>query len=78
MTIRRAAFHSLFESFAPSSIAASEKRTSCVSEFFIRPYRVASAPCASISSIGSIPVPSDFDMRRPSRASTRRVDDDVA
>ncbi len=70
VTISRAAFQSLLESFEPSSIAESEKRTSCVSEFFIRPYRVASVPCFSISSSGSIPVLSDFDIRRPSRAST--------
>ena len=37
VTIRRAAFHSLFESFPPSSIAEYEKRTSCVSEFFSSP-----------------------------------------
>ena len=29
---------------------------------------MASAPCSSTSSSGSIPVPSDFDMRRPSGA----------
>ena len=68
--ISRAAFQSLFESLRPSSIAEYEKRTSCVSEFFISPYRVASVPCWSISSSGSMPVFSDFDMRRPSRAST--------
>ena len=37
VTIRRAAFQSLFESFPPSSIAEYEKRTSCVSEFFSSP-----------------------------------------
>jgi hypothetical protein len=66
--MRRAAFQSLFASLPPSSIAEYEKRTSCVSEFFISPYRVASVPYLSISSSGSIPVPSDFDMRRPSGA----------
>ncbi len=35
--MRRAAFQSLFESFAPSSIAEYENRTSCVSEFFSSP-----------------------------------------
>ena len=33
-----------------------------------RPKRTASAPCSAISSSGSIPVPSDLDMRRPSGA----------
>ena len=37
VTISRAAFQSLFESFPPSSIAEYEKRTSCVSEFFSSP-----------------------------------------
>ena len=32
------------------------------------PKRTASAPLRSISSSGSIPVPSDFDIRRPSGA----------
>jgi hypothetical protein len=31
-----------------------------------QPKRTASAPCASISSIGSMPVPSDLLIRRPS------------
>ena len=36
-----------------------------------------SAPCLSITSSGSIPVPSDLDMRRPSGAWIDRVDVDV-
>ena len=38
------------------------------------PKRTASAPWRSISSIGSMPLPSDLDMRRPSGASSDRVD----
>jgi hypothetical protein len=41
-----------------------------VDDIFSSPYRVASAPNSSTSSSGSIPVPSDLDMRRPSGAWT--------
>ena len=47
-----------------------EKRTSWVDEILSSPYRVASAPWASIISSGSTPVPRLFDIRRPSAAST--------
>ena len=68
--ISRETFQSLLASLRPSSIAPGEKRTSWVDEIFSSPYRVASAPWASIISSGSTPVPRLFDIRRPSAAST--------
>ena len=46
----------------------SANRTSCVELIFSRPYRVPSAPWRSTRSSGLTPVPSDFDIRRPSAA----------
>ncbi len=64
----REAFHSLFARSRPCWTRCWEKRTSWVEDMASRPKRRASAPCSSISSIGSMPVPSDLDMRRPSGA----------
>jgi len=50
------------------AIFSSLKRTSWVLDIISRPKRVASAPYFSIMSSGSIPVPSDLLMRRPSGA----------
>jgi hypothetical protein len=45
---------------------SSEYFTSCEEDIASSPKRSASAPWASISSSGSLPVPSDFDIRLPS------------
>ena len=50
------------------AIFSSLKRTSWVLLMSSRPKRVASAPCASIISSGSMPVPRLLLMRRPSGA----------
>ena len=68
MRIRREAFHSLLARSRPCCTRCWEKRTSWVEDMASRPKRSASAPCSSISWIGSTPVPSDLDMRRPSGA----------
>ena len=68
MRISRDALKSLLASCAPCLIFSSLKRTSWVEDIASRPKRVPSAPYWSISSIGSMPVPSDFDIRRPSGA----------
>ena len=52
----------------PCFTRASEKRTSWADDIASSPKRSASAPCTSISSSGSIPVPRLFDIRRPSGA----------
>ena len=69
-TISRAAFQSLFASFRPSSIAAYEKRTSCVERVLEQPVARRVGAVRSSTSNASMPLPSDFDMRRPSGAST--------
>ena len=66
--ISREAFHSLFARSRPCSTLASLKRTSWLEDIASRPKRSASAPCLSISSSGSMPVPRLFDIRRPSGA----------
>src|SRR4029453_15714600 len=64
--ISREAFHILLARSRPCRIRALEYRTSCVEDIASRPKRSASAPCSSISSSGSIPVPSDLLIRPPS------------
>ena len=64
----RDALNSLLASWRPCATFSSEKRTSCVEDIASRPKRVPSAPCLAITSSGSIPVPSDLDIRRPSGA----------
>ena len=66
--ISREAFQSLLARSRPCLTRSSLKRTSCVEDIASRPKRSASAPCSSIRSSGSMPVPSDFDIRRPSGA----------
>ena len=66
--ISRLAFHILLARSRPCWTRAWEKRTSWVEDIASRPKRSASAPCSAISSSGSMPVPSDFDIRRPSGA----------
>ena len=81
--IRRAAFQSLLARSRPCFTRSSLKRMSCDEDIASRPKRSASAPYAGnsppssytggrsppwIRSDGSIPVPSDFDIRRPSGA----------
>src|SRR3989344_9222333 len=64
-------FHNLFANFLPASRCSSLNWMSCRPLFcHIRPNRVASAPYFSTSSSGSMPVPSDLDMRLPSLART--------
>ena len=64
----RDAFHILLARSRPCWTRASENRTSCADDIASSPKRSASAPCRSISSSGSMPVPRLFDMRRPSGA----------
>ena len=81
--ISRVAFHSLLARSRPCFTRSSLKRTSCEEDIASSPNRSASAPYAGnsppssytggrappwIRSDGSIPVPSDFDIRRPSGA----------
>ncbi len=49
---------------------SAEKRTSWALDIISRPKRRASAPWVSMISIGSMPVPSDLLIRRPSGACT--------
>ena len=68
VSTNRVALKSLLASAWPWATFSSLKRTSCVEDIASRPKRTPSAPWASIKSTGSMPVPKDFDIRRPSGA----------
>jgi hypothetical protein len=67
-SMKRVALKSLLPSARPCSIFSSEKRTSWVEDIASSPKRTASAPYWSMSVTGSMPVPSDLLIRRPSGA----------
>jgi len=59
-----------FRNFLPAATALSSHRISCPLACHITPNRVASAPYSFMYFNGSMPVPSDFDIRFPSLVKT--------
>jgi len=71
ISTKRAAFHSLLAKLRAASALAQEKRMSLPGDVpFISENRSASAPYFSMTSSGSMPLPSDLDIFLPSSSRT--------